>query len=289
MRWKIEHTLIYRYSQPVAIDPQTIRLRPRPDTRQQVLQFDLDILPSPSFLTHYSDIENNALTTAWFNGLHEKLQITACSEVELIDHDPYDFILTEPAMAQLPLIYKEPLISLLGVYTVLDKEVSPTLNDFLKPVLIQAKYETIPFLNGLATHIFNGFTRKGREDGNPWAPEETLKKGKGACRDLAWLYVVACRSLGLAARFVSGYHVPFNPRKKPELHAWAEVFLPGAGWVGFDPSLGLAVSDRYIALAASYDPILTLPTSGTFWGKDVKSVLKASITIKSIASFLPTE
>jgi len=77
--------------------------------------------------------------------------------------------------------------------------------------------------------------------------------------------------------------VPFSPRKKPELHAWAEVFLPGAGWVGFDPSLGLAVSDRYIALAASYDPALTLPTSGTFWGKGVKSVLKASINIDSMA------
>jgi len=283
MRWRIEHAITYHYSQPVALDSQTIRLRPRLDTRQQVLQFELNILPSPSFLTHYSDIENNALTTAWFKGLHEKLQIVACSEVELSDHKPYDFIITEPAMAQLPLSYQEPLISLLGVYTTLDKEVSPTINDFLKPVLLQAKYETVPFLNGLVTYIFKRFKRVERKGGNPWAPEKTLEKGKGSCRDLAWLYVVACRSLGLATRFVSGYHVPFNPRKKPELHAWAEVFLPGAGWVGFDPSFGLTVSERYIALAASYDPTLTLPTSGTFWGKDVKSVLKASITIDSMA------
>jgi transglutaminase-like putative cysteine protease len=284
MRWRIEHAITYHYSRPVVLDSQTIRLRPRLDARQQVLQFELNIQPSPSFLTHYSDIENNALTTTWFEGLHKNLQIVAYSEVELSDHKPYDFILTEPDMTQLPLVYPEPLIPLVGVYTTLNnKEVSPSLNDFLKLVLLQAKYETVPFLNGLLTHIFKRFKREGREEGDPWAPEKTLKRRKGACRDLAWLYVVACRSLGLAARFVSGYHVPFSPRKKPELHAWAEVFLPGAGWVGFDPSLGLAVSDRYIALAASYDPALTLPTSGTFWGKGVKSVLKASINIDSMA------
>jgi transglutaminase-like putative cysteine protease len=283
MRWKIEHVLSYRYSRPVALDAQTIRLRPRPETRQQILRFELDIRPKPSFLTHHSDIENNILTTAWFEGTHPELQIAASSEVEKSAHEPYDFILTEPAMTKLPFSYQEPLIPLLGVYTTLDKEVLPALNDFLKPVLLEAKNETVPFLNGLAVYIFKRFKRKERKNENPWAPEKTLEKGQGACRDLAWLYVVACRSLGLAARFVSGYHVPFNPRKKPELHAWAEVFLPGAGWVGFDPGFGTAVAERYIAIAASYDPALTLPTSGSFWGTGVKSVLKAVITIEPMA------
>jgi transglutaminase-like putative cysteine protease len=283
MRWKIEHTLTYHYSKPVALDVQTIRLKPRLDSRQQVLKFELNIRPTPSFLTHYSDIENNMLTTAWFQGAHPEMEIAARSEVELSDRDPYDFILTEPAMTQLPLTYPEPLVSLLGVYTSLDKELSPTLNDFLKPVLLEAKNETVLFLNGLAVSIFKRFKRRERKNDNPWAPEKTLEKGQGACRDLAWLYVVACRSLGLAARFVSGYHVPFNPRKNPELHAWAEVFLPGAGWVGFDPGFGAAVSERYIAIAASYDPALTLPTDGTFWGTGVKSVLKAAITIEPVA------
>jgi transglutaminase-like putative cysteine protease len=281
MRWRIEHALTYRYSKPVALDAQTIRLRPRLDSRQQVPQFELNIRPEPSFLTHYSDLENNLLTTAWFEGTHPELQIAASSEVELSDHEPYNFILTEPAMTKLPISY--PDMPLLGVYTTLDKEVSPTLKDFLKPVRLEANHETVPFLNGLLTYIFERLKRKERQDGDPWAPEKTLEKGKGACRDLAWLYVVACRSLGLAARFVSGYHVPFNPRKKPELHAWAEVFLPGAGWLGFDPSLGQAVAERYIAIAASYDPALTLPTSGAFWGTGVKSVLKTAITIEPAA------
>lgn len=281
MRWRIEHALTYRYSKPVALDAQTIRLRPRPETRQQILRFKLNIRPKPSFLTHHSDIENNILTTAWFEGTHPELQITASSEVELTDHNPYDFILTEPAVTKLPVSY--PDMPSLSIYTSLGEEPSPILNDFLKPVLLEAKNETVSFLNGLRTHIFERLKRKERRDGNPWAPEKTLEKGYGACRDLAWLYVVACRCQGLAARFVSGYHVPFNPRKKPELHAWAEVFLPGAGWVGFDPSLGLAVAKRYIAIAASYDPTLTLPTSGSFWGTGVKSLLKTAITIAPVA------
>lgn len=283
MRWRIKHALSYRYSKPVALDTQTIRLRPRLDSRQQLPKFELDIQPKPSFLTHYSDPENNLLTTAWFQGTHPELQILAYSEVELSDREPYDFILTEPAMTKLPPTYSEPLMSLLSVYTSLDKEASPALNEFLKPVLLEAKNETVLFLNGLAVSIFKRFKRRERKNDNPWAPDKTLEKRQGACRDLAWLYVVACRSLGLAARFVSGYHVPFNPRKKPELHAWAEVFLPGAGWVGFDPGFGTAVSERYIAIAASYDPALTLPTSGAFWGTGVKSVLKTAITLGPMA------
>ncbi len=283
MRWRIEHTLSYQYSKPVAIDAQTIRLQPRLDSLQQVPKFELDIQPKPSFLTHYSDPENNLLTTAWFEGTYPKLEIIARSEVELTDHDPYDFILTEPAAAQLHLTYPETLVPMLGIYTTPDKEASPVIKEFLKPVLLEAKNETLPFLNGLTVYIFKRLKRRERQDGSPWAPEKTLEKGKGACRDLAWLYVVACRSLGLAARFVSGYHVPFNPRKKPELHAWAEVFLPGAGWIGFDPSLGATVAERYIALAASYDPALTLPTSGNFWGTGVKSVLKTAITFEPVA------
>ena len=282
MRWAIEHTLSYHYSQPVTLDPQTIRLRARPDTRQQVLKFNLDITPSPSFITNHTDNENNVLSTAWFQGNHEELHISARSEVETIDHDPYDFILTEPAMTQLPLNYPEPVKSLFSVYINPDKKLSQTLKNFLKPVLIQAKYMTVPFLSGLVTHIFKSLKKADRKHGNPWSPEKTLREGKGACRDFAWLYVASCRSLGLAARFVSGYHFPFNPKKKPELHAWAEVFLPGAGWLGFDPNLGLAISARHVTIAASYDPTLTLPTSGKYWGKDTKSDLITSISIRTL-------
>jgi len=259
-----------------------MRLKPHPDSRQRLLQFDLDITPQPSFLTHHSDAENNSLTTAWFQGNHQSLEIVARSTVEVANNNPFDFILNDPAMTQLPILYTEPEKSLLNMYVVIETENLKPLEEFLRPILAQTKYETIPFLTELVTYIFSRFKRKERKSGGPWEPEKILQKGKGACRDYAWLFVLACRSVGLAARFVSGYHAPYNPRKKPELHSWAEIFLPGAGWIGFDPSLGLAISERHIALTASYNPTLTIPTSGKFWGKDVKSELRTFISIKPL-------
>ena len=282
MRWKIEHSLNYTYSQPVVLDTQVIHLRPRNTVRQRVVSFKLDIHPRPSFRTNHVDAENNAVTTAWFQGEHGGLELAASSRVETYDINPYDFILTDPAMTQVPFSYPEPERSLLALYIPCEEKVSAVLSDFLKPILITAKYETVPFLMNLTNQVYGGFKRRERKHGDPWEPAHTIEKGRGACRDLAWLFVNACRCLGLAARFVSGYYAPFNSRKKPELHAWAEVFLPGAGWIGFDPSLGLAVSERHIALAASYDPNLTLPTGGAFWGRDVSSRLDASIEIRPV-------
>jgi len=282
MHLKIEHTLSYHYSPPVTLDMQNIRLKPRPDTRQQVLKFNLDIMPSPSFITHHTDTENNPVTTAWFNGSQEELRIIASSEVITENRNPYDFIITEPELNHLPLEYREPSRTLLDLYTTNQKEINQILSDFLKPILVQAKYETVTFLSELVTYISKTFKKADRKYGNPWSPEKTLREGRGACRDLAWLYIVSCRSLGLAARFVSGYYLPFNPRKKPELHAWCEVFLPGAGWIGFDPDLGITVSERHVAIATSYDHTLTLPISGTFWGKGTKLNLKTSIVMRSL-------
>jgi transglutaminase-like putative cysteine protease len=282
MKWRIEHSLCYQYPQPVVLDAQSILLRPRADFRQQVRHFELGIRPLPSFKTDYTNSENNALTTAWFQGKQETLEILARSDVETFEGNPYDFILIEPEMTQLPLTYQEPDRSLLNMYTNLDRKISPILDGFLKPVLNETRYETLPFLNRLATHISGSSKRKYRRHGEPRPPEETIQKGEGACRDYAWLYIVACRSLGLAARFVSGYYVPLKQRQKPELHSWVEVFLPGAGWIGFDPSLGLAVTNRHIVLAASYDPSRTIPVTGRFGSAKATSKLKTALTINPI-------
>jgi hypothetical protein len=185
-------------------------------------------------------------------------------------------------MNQLPIVYQEPSRTLLSFYTINRKVSNQTLSDFIKPILVQTRYETMPFLSELATYISKEFRKADRKYGNPWSPEKTLMEGRGACRDLAWLYIASCRSLGLAARFVSGYHLPFNPKKKPELHAWCEIFLPGAGWIGFDPNIGIAVSERHVTIATSYNHALTLPTSGTFWGRKTKSELKSSIIMQLV-------
>jgi transglutaminase-like putative cysteine protease len=282
MRWRIEHSLIYQYSKPVALDIQTIRLTPRQDDRQQLSQYNLSLSPKASFITNYTDCENNSLTTAWFTGKHSQFELTADMEVEVQSQNPYDFILTSTEMTRLPIFYKEPERSFLDLYIAVEDETAIMLKNYFKPVLIQSQYQTVPFLNNIVGYIFDNFKSEKRKYGQARSPEKTISMRKGTCRDLAWLFVLTCRSLGIAARFVSGYQAPFNPRKIPELHAWSEVYLPGAGWSGFDPSQGLAISDRYITLAASYTPLLTQVTTGQFWGTGIKSDLQSSITIKSM-------
>lgn len=282
MRWKIEHTLSYHYSRPVSLDAQTIRMKPRFDTRQQLIDYNIVFYPQPDQITHYTDIENNILTTAWFKEEYEELRITTCSDIEVNESNPYEFIIVEPSLTVLPLVYPEPEGALIGCYTSLDKNPSETLKSFIRPILLEAQNQTVPFLSGLAMTIFKSFTRAKRKSGAPWEPDKVIKTARGACRDFALLYVITCRSLGLAARFVSGYYVPYNKKNRPELHAWAEVYLPGAGWLGYDPSLGLAVTSRHITLVASYDPALTLPASGKFWGADVGSALKTEIAINPV-------
>ena len=111
-------------------------------------------------------------------------------------------------------------------------------------------------------------------------PRVTLEKGQGACRDLAVLFVAACRALGFGARFVSGYHQGHSEPMRRDLHAWAEVYLPGGGWRGYDPSLGLAVADRHVAVAAGTRPDQAAPISGSFRGTGVSSRMRAEIRME---------
>jgi transglutaminase-like putative cysteine protease len=141
---------------------------------------------------------------------------------------------------------------------------------------------TNDFLMHLADTIHHGFHHVGRPDGDPMTPEETLAGRSGACRDTAMLYVAACRSLGLAARFVSGYSMHHPPEvSEHELHAWAEVYLPGGGWRGYDPSLGLAVADGHVVLAAAPDHRLAAPVSGSYRGTGVASSMRYTVELRT--------
>ena len=142
---------------------------------------------------------------------------------------------------------------------------------------------TTAFLIQLADRIHHDFQHVGRFEGEPMAPEETLAGRNGACRDTAMLFVAACRSQGLAARFVSGYSIHHPPEvSEHELHAWAEVYLPGAGWRGYDPSLGLAVADGHLVLATAPDHRLAAPVTGTYRGTGVSSTMTYALTVKAL-------
>jgi transglutaminase-like putative cysteine protease len=153
---------------------------------------------------------------------------------------------------------------------------------FAETIAREVDGRTLPFLTALCGRIHDTCAYVIREDGDPLPGEETLARGAGSCRDLAVLFMDACRARGIAARFVSGYQEGRSPQDRSDMHAWSEVYLPGGGWRGYDPTLGLAVADRHIALASAAVPQLAAPISGSFRGADVSTSFQAKIEIRSL-------
>ncbi|GIX47502.1 MAG: transglutaminase [Candidatus Tectimicrobiota bacterium] len=278
MRFAITHTLAYTYSRPVFLEPLTVRLRPRCDSWQRLHHFRLQVDPPPAGLSECIDLDGNATASVWFTGLHHYLTVTATAEVETLRANPFDYVLAATAVT-LPFAYAEAQRAVLAPYC---QPLAPAaaVADFARAVLHEVGGATVAFLSTLARRIAEHCTQVVRPRGEPWPAAQTLAQRRGACRDLAVLFLEACRAVGLAARFVSGYHEGEVPPKEHQLHAWAEVYLPGAGWRGYDPSLGLAVADRHVALAAGRTPQDAAPLTGTFRGTGATSSLQATIRLQ---------
>jgi transglutaminase-like putative cysteine protease len=277
--YEITHHTRYHYSRPVFLEPFTVRLRPRCDASQTLRSYRIAVIPTPSGITHCNELYGNNTETIWFNDLYENLLIEVHTLVETHHGNSFDFFVTDPAALTLPLDYQPQLARVLGHYRVRDLD-HPHLAAFAVEMMQAANHETIPFLTLLAEAIYQRLEYMLREHGDPWTPEETLKQGKGSCRDFAMLYIDICRSVGIAARFVSGYCVS-DATTGADMHAWAEVYLPGVGWRGFDPSRGLSINDDYIAVAAGQFSRDAAPTFGSFRGEAVSS-MDAEISIKVI-------
>ncbi len=280
MRFLIQHRLHYRYGRPVFLEPHTVRLTPRQDPGQRLLRHSLQLGAEASGRSEVLDANGNSAVVLWFEDLREELELTVEMEVETLRHNPFDWIFTDPAAASLPLRYAPETADSLQPFLA---------NDGIDPAVVawaaeQAKavdQGTAAFVMALADTIHHSFHHAGRPEGDPFEPAETLASRSGACRDTAMLYVAACRSQGLAARFVSGYSMHHPPEvSELELHAWAEVYLPGGGWRPYDPSLGLAVADGHVALATAPDHRLAAAVSGTYRGTGVDSRLDYLVTIK---------
>lgn len=281
MLFNITHRTRYHYSQPVFLEPFTVRLRPRCDAMQTLRSYRIDVTPSPAGITHCIGLYGNNTETVWFSGLHENLLIEVRTRVETHRGNPFDFIVTDPNALTLPLEYEAQLARVLSHYRARDSD-PPHVAAFAQEIMQAAKHETIPFLSLLADEIYQRFEYMLREHGDPWTPEETVKQGKGSCRDFAMLFIDICRSAGIAARFVSGYCIS-DAAAGADMHAWAEVYLPGAGWRGFDPSRGLSVNDDYIAVAAGQLSRDAAPTLGSFRG-DAVSSMDAEILMSIVES-----
>jgi transglutaminase-like putative cysteine protease len=281
MHFEITHDITYSYSKPVFLEPMIVRLRPRANSAQRLDRFELKIEPPPTGISESIDFEGNMAATAWFNGLHDVLHISSESAVEAMHSNPFDFIITDESASMLPACYSEPHGPALEHYIKRRFPIAE-VDKFVQPIVEESSWDTAPFLTKLASRIEEQFEREVRETGGPMTPDETLACGKGACRDLTLLYMEACRAVGLAARFVSGYGCGDDkgPLDELDIHAWAEVYLPGGGWRGFDPGLGLAVADQHIAVASAADPENAAPTSGTFRGTEVSSGIEYHVSIR---------
>lgn len=265
MHFRIRHRTRYRYPQPVFLEPHTVRLRPRCDGSQRVHGCRIDVDPAPAGRSEALDAEGNATLCLWFDQQIEELVVDAHSEVETLRHNPFDFLFTDADVATLPARYTPPLAALLApaLRSLGDRAVARFAHEVAQA---EGNSNTLAFLGALTQRLSASCEVVIREFGEPYAPGQTLATQRGSCRDLTVLFIEACRSQGLAARFVSGYQEGDPDQQQRYLHAWPEVYLPGAGWRGYDPTLGLTVADRHVAVAASVDPSSAAPIEGTYRG-----------------------
>jgi len=276
MRISVVHSTSYRYTSPVYLEPHTVRLRPREDGSQRLLAFALDLSPSPAGRSESLDQDGNVATHAWFTGATQELAVRTSFQVETLRENPFDFLLLS-GDRDVPVQYDEPLRAALVPY--LRAGDDPAVRELARQVAVEADWQTMGFLNALNRRLFESTRQVTRRDGAPHPPGQTLTNGEGSCRDIAVLFCAACRAMGVAARFVSGYERDAALADDGDLHAWAEVYLQGGGWRGFDPSRGLAVGALHVPVAAAADAALAAPVSGTYRG-EAKSTISFTISMQ---------
>jgi len=265
MLLSIRHTTSYTYDHPVILDPHCLRLTPRADGYKFLLERSLDIIPEPVSIS--ASVENDGSISHWvhFKGETKVFTVESKARISLItDKNPFDFLVYPQSCLTLPMIYPPQVSRELRTFLMADN-IALSVKKFAFKVLEDAKGQTMDFLVNLAQRMKREFVYEFRHAGAPFQPEDTLDSKRGSCRDWAILYMAAANAVGLAARFVSGYYFDEKP-ELADLHAWVEIYIPGGGWRGFDPSLGLACYGHHIALATGASAIDAAPIQGTFKG-----------------------
>ncbi len=273
----VRHVTRYAYDRPVFLEPHVLRLTPRFDAAQRPLEFDLAVDPRPAGLTAAPDPFANPAHHLWFDGLCDGLTITTQTRVRNTRDNAYDFVVDDGA-TRLPVHYDQSQTAALRAYLI-RRDTQPAIAQLAHAVRDDADAQTIAFAARLTERVYRDVRVVVRPTGAAWTASRTWAEQRGACRDLTVLWIEACRAVGLAARFVSGYELGDPQSDQAHLHAWAEVYLPGAGWRGFDPTHGLAVTNTHIALAAGPEPLDASPLSGTFRGTGAAVNLTHTIDI----------
>jgi uncharacterized protein (DUF2126 family) len=267
----LNHRTQYRYDKAVSLGPQTIQLRPATHCRTPILSYSLDVTPADHLLNWQLDPYHNHLARLLFASKTNEFVVEVDLVAELSPFNPFDFFL-EPGVVDYPFKYAPELAQDLEPYRSIDPP-GPLLQAFLDGVSSERR-GTIGFLVDLNRSVRNEIGYLERLDPGVQTSEETLEKRMGSCRDSAWLLVQVLRHLGIAARFVSGYLIQLAAESESvdsngpktdsaALHAWTEAFLPGAGWIGMDPTSGLLAGEGHIPLVCTPNASRAAPIEGT--------------------------
>ncbi len=283
-RLNISHITEYQFSTPVSLLPHRLLLRPRESHNVRIESSTLDISPAHT-LQWKRDVLDNSVALVGFTQTARRLRIVSDMVIQHYEDNPFDFLVDDYAV-NLPFEYNlEERAELApfqqAVYPV-DRD---AVRDWLGGLGLRQPMQTFTFLDRLNHEIANRFNYRMREEPGVQNPARTLSLNSGSCRDFAALFMEACRHLGLASRFVSGYLFTAGiDMGKGSTHAWAEVYLPGAGWKGFDPTAGEVTGNRHIATAVARHPEAVPPVAGSFVGPGgITPLLSVSVRVVALA------
>jgi len=267
----LSHVTHYKYDRLVSLGAQIVRLRPAPHCRTPILSYSLKVEPADHFINWQQDPFSNYLARLVFPEKTQEFKVTVDLVAEMAVYNPFDFFLEESA-EKFPFAYDEALATELAPYRVVEPQ-GPRFDAFVASIPLEPR-ATMDFMVYLNQRLQGDIGYLIRMEPGVQTPEETLTLASGSCRDSGWLMVQVLRKLGLVARFVSGYLIQLAPDQKAldgpsgtevdftDLHAWCEVYLPGAGWIGFDPTSGLLAGEGHIPLACTPQPSSAAPISG---------------------------
>jgi transglutaminase-like putative cysteine protease len=266
LRYRILHRTYYNFSGVATLQPHQLRLRPREDYSLRIESFNLQLTPAATLLWH-RDAEGNSVAVATFDQPTRQLAIESESIVQQYNESPLDFMVAEYALAY-PFSYTCDDQVLLAPYRIADRVPADNLMAQWVGNFWRAgePIQSYSLMNQMNDYIHKTFTYQVREEPGVQSAEQTLQCGTGSCRDFALLFMEAAKYLGLAARFVSGYLYDPNSTVAGATHAWAEVYLPGAGWLGFDPTIGSIVGTDHIPVAVARLAESVPPVAGSFVG-----------------------